>query len=134
MNSLIFKTAILTAFLGIYAIPRSTALPLTDADNKTLQGIASWYSENDPGIKKTTANMEVFDDSQLTCAMWNVPMNALLKVTNLKNKKFVIVRVNDRGPAKRLFAQNRIVDLSQAAFSQIADRGVGLIPVKIEFL
>ncbi|PIV38881.1 MAG: septal ring lytic transglycosylase RlpA family lipoprotein [Candidatus Omnitrophica bacterium CG02_land_8_20_14_3_00__42_8] len=94
-------------------------------------GKASWYSQNDPGILLTTANMERFDDSELTCAMWDMPFNAILKVTNLENGKSVIVRVNDRGPAKRL---NRAIDLTKAAFSKIADLEKGLAEVSVEIM
>jgi len=96
-----------------------------------IKGNASWYSQNDPGILLTTANMERFDDSELTCAMWDVPFNAILKVTNLENGKSVIVRVNDRGPAKRL---NRTIDLTKAAFSKIADLDKGLADVSVEII
>ena len=97
-------------------------------------GIASWYSEDDPGILETTANMERFDDQKLTCAIWNVPFNTLINVTNMLNGKSVIVRVNDRGPAKRLVSQGRIIDLTKAAFSRIAALEKGLIQIKMEIL
>jgi len=96
-----------------------------------IKGKASWYSQNDPGILLTTANMEQFDDSQLTCAMWDMPFNTILKVTNLENGKSVIVRVNDRGPAKRL---NRAIDLTKQAFSMIADLDNGLADVSVEIM
>jgi len=96
-----------------------------------IKGIASWYSQDDPGILETTANMERFNDSQLTCAIWGLPFNAILKVTNLENGKSVIVRVNDRGPAKRL---NRAIDLTKEAFLRIADLDKGLIEASIEII
>ncbi|MFA5389565.1 MAG: septal ring lytic transglycosylase RlpA family protein [Candidatus Omnitrophota bacterium] len=96
-----------------------------------IKGEASWYSQNDPGILLTTANMERFDDSQLTCAMWDMPFNTMLKVTNTENGKSVIVRVNDRGPAKRL---NRAIDLTKKAFSHIADLDKGLVEVSVEII
>ena len=98
------------------------------------KGMASWYSEEDPGILKTTANMEEFDDSAFTCAMWDIPFNAILKVTNLDNDKHVFVRVNDRGPAKRLVRQGRIIDLTKAAFSEIDELEKGLISVSVEII
>jgi peptidoglycan lytic transglycosylase len=104
------------------------------AGNNASYGMASWYSETDPGILKTTANMEIFDDQQLTCAIWGVPFNTLIKVTNLINGRSVIVRVNDRGPAKRLVAQGRIIDLSKAAFYEISSLDKGLVTIKMEIL
>jgi len=96
-----------------------------------IKGKASWYSQRDPGILLTTANMEIFNDSQLTCAMWDMPFNTILKVTNLENGKSVVVRVNDRGPAKRL---NRTIDLTKTAFSRIADLEKGLAEVSVEIM
>ncbi len=96
-----------------------------------IKGKASWYSQNDPGILLTTANMERFDDSLLTCAMWDLPFNTILKVTNLENGKSVLVRVNDRGPARRL---NRPIDLTKEAFSRIADLDKGLADVSAEIM
>ncbi|MDP8229939.1 MAG: septal ring lytic transglycosylase RlpA family protein [Candidatus Gorgyraea atricola] len=98
------------------------------------KGTASWYSQTDPGILETTANMEIFDDSKLTCAMWDLPFNTLLKVTNLDNNKSIYVRVNDRGPAKRLVNRGRIIDLSKRAFSYLDDLGKGLIKVRVKIV
>lgn len=103
-------------------------------EDQMMTGIASWYSKKSPGIKKTTANMEIFDDTELTCAMWNVPFHQQLRVTNLENGKSVIVRVNDRGPHKRFVETGRIIDLSKRAFEEIAALNQGLIAVKVEFL
>ena len=98
------------------------------------KGMASWYSEEDPGVLETTANMECFNDTLLTCAMWDVPFNTILKVTNLENGKSIFVRVNDRGPAKRLVREGRIIDLTKAAFSRISDLENGLINIKVEII
>jgi rare lipoprotein A len=100
----------------------------------TFKGTASWYSENDPGILKTTANMELFDDKQLTCAIWELPFNTILKVTNTENGKIIFVRVNDRGPARRLVEQGRIIDLTKTAFSEISELKKGLIHVEVEII
>lgn len=98
------------------------------------QGRASWYSQRSPGINRHTANNEIFKDTDLTCAMWGVPFNQRIKVTNLANGKSITVRVNDRGPHRRFVRKGRIVDLTQAAFSQIASLKTGLIDVELEFL
>ena len=98
----------------------------------TMIGTASWYSEEDPGINPRTANGEAFDDQQLTCAIWNLPFNTALHVTNLNTGDAVVVRVNDRGPARRLVAEGRVVDLSLAAFRRIAKPEKGLITVRVE--
>ena len=103
-------------------------LPIT-----TLAGnekIASWYGGGEK-LNECTANGEVFDPQALTCASWHYPFGTKLRVTNAITKRSVVVRVNDRGPNKRL---GRAVDLTRSAFSKIADTGKGLIPVKIEKL
>ena len=117
----------------ILIIMITVALSIKEANTSTviIKGKASWYSQTDPGILLTTANMERFDDSELTCAVWDMPFNTILKVTNLENGKTVIVRVNDRGPAKRL---NRPIDLTKEAFSRIADLDKGLADVSVEIM
>ncbi len=122
--------------VALVAMLLSLSMPLTYLYNTPVvfNGMASWYSEQDPGVLKTTANMETFDDSKLTCAMWDMPFNALLKVTNVENGKFVYVRVNDRGPAKRLVQEGRVIDLTKKAFSYINSLETGLIEVEIEII
>lgn len=100
----------------------------------TITGHASWYSKQSPGIRKHTANMEVFDDTDMTCAMWGVPFNQKVRVTNLENGKSVVVRVNDRGPHKRFVRKGRVIDLSKAAFRSIAGLKQGLVKVQLELL
>ncbi len=97
-----------------------------------LYGQASWYSRTDPGIQRTTANNEIFDDQMLTCAIWGVEFGTLLQVTNLDNGQFVIVRVNDRGPHRRFVEQGRVIDLTKAAFKEISPAHKGLVSVKVE--
>lgn len=96
-------------------------------------GTASWYGAELAG--RPTASGQPFDPSKLTCASWNYPLGTRLRVTfGQKNDpkyltKSVVVLVTDRGPNKRL---HRVIDLSEAAFAQLADTRRGLIPVKIE--
>jgi rare lipoprotein A len=78
--------------------------------------------------------MEEFDDGEITAAMWGVPFGTLVKVTNLDSGKSVVVRVNDRGPAKRLVRGGRIIDLTKEAFSRIAPLRKGLVPVEVTVL
>ena len=97
-------------------------------------GLASWYSRRSPGIRKHTANNEVFDDTAMTCAIWGVPFNRMVKVTNLSNGKSVILRVNDRGPHARYAKQGRVIDLTKAAFDKLDHTKKGLLRVRVEFL
>lgn len=98
------------------------------AAQKTLHGKASWYSQSDGGVRKFTASGERFDSSKKTCASWHFKMGTKLKVTNLRNGKSVVCRVNDRGPAKRL---KRIIDLSKSAFQKIEHVDQGIAKVQI---
>lgn len=103
----------------------------SDATFVYLEGQASWYAEFSPGIRPTTANMEKFSHDDLTCATWGLPFNTILEVTNIRNGRSVLVRVNDRGPAKRLFNKGRVIDLTKAAFSRIDDLDRGLVNVRV---
>ncbi len=91
---------------------------------------ASWYGGGEK-LNKHTANGEVFDPGKLCCACWDYPFGTVLKVTNLANNKFVLVKVWDRGPNRRL---RRKIDLTRKAFSEIADLKQGLIKVRIEVM
>jgi len=99
-----------------------------------MLGKASWYSRHSPGINIRTANNETFNDKDMTCAIWGPAFNSHVKVTNIRNGRSVILRVNDRGPHGRFFRQGRIIDLTKAAFQKLSDSKKGLIEVKVEFL
>ncbi len=93
--------------------------------NKT--GIASWYGPKFHG--KLTANGEIYNQNALTAAHKTLPLPTAVKVTNLKNKKSVILRINDRGP----FVNDRIIDLSSKAADilDLKKRGTGLVRVVV---
>ncbi len=92
----------------------------------TQIGIASWYGPNFNGQK--TSDGEIYNMYDYTAAHKTLPMNTVVKVTNLNNGKSVIVRINDRGP----FVKNRIIDLSYAAAKKIGVDVSGTAPVKIK--
>ena len=89
-------------------------------------GKASFYAMKYQSRK--TASGEVFDQSAHTAAHNKLPFGTKVKVTNAKNGKSVVVRINDRGP----FVKGRIIDLSRSAFSKIGNTSAGVIDVKIE--
>lgn len=91
-------------------------------------GTASWYGDDFHG--KLTANGEIYDMQSLTAAHPTLPLPSLVRVTNLRNGKSVIVRVNDRGP----FAKERIIDVSERAAEILEFKGQGTTEVKIELL
>lgn len=90
------------------------------------RGLASWYGKKFHGRK--TSNGEIYDMYAMTAAHKTLPIPSYLQVTNLKNGKQVVVRVNDRGP----FHENRIIDLSYAAASKlgIAQSGTGMVQIR----
>ena len=93
---------------------------------KTIEGIASYYADDFNG--KKTANGEVYDMYKMTAAHRSFPFNTKVKVTNLENKRSIIVRINDRGP----FKLDRIIDLSLAAATQLGMKGSGTAKVRLE--
>ena len=92
------------------------------------EGYASWYGKRYHG-KKTSIG-EAYDMYQMTGAHKTLPLPCYIKVTNLKNKRSVIIRVNDRGP----FVDNRIIDLSYAAAHRLRIIETGSELVRIEMV
>ena len=88
-------------------------------------GRASWYGRRFQG--RATANGEAFDMNQFTCAHRDLPLGSWLKVTNLRNRRSILVRVNDRGPME----PNRIVDLSYAAAHKLDISGIGRVRLEL---
>lgn len=132
MTVLAFTTSGMFTRAQIYARPQIVSVEVLPRNSS--MGKASWYSERSPGIRKRTANNEIFNDQAYTAAMWGVPFNQRIKVTNLDNGKSVVVRVNDRGPHKRYVRKGRVIDLSKQAFADIAPLKKGLIKVHLEFM
>ena len=91
-------------------------------------GLASWYGDAFHGRK--TANGEIFNMNALTAAHPTLPLPSYVRVTNLANKRSVIVRVNDRGP----FAHNRLIDLSKKTAIVLDFKKVGVAKVHIRYI
>jgi len=89
-------------------------------------GTASWYGETFEG--KPTASGEAYNMYDMTAAHLKLPMGSYVKVTNLRNGRSVIVRVNDRGPV----VPGRIIDLSYGAARAIQMKGRGLQRVRLD--
>lgn len=104
--------------------------PLTTAGKFKERGIASWYGKKFHG--KRTASGEIYDMYGMTAAHPTLPVPSYARVTNLSNKKSVVVRVNDRGP----FFPERIIDLSYVAAYKlgIVDNGSAEVVVEVESL
>lgn len=87
---------------------------------------ASWYGPRFHG--KLTANGEIYDQMAFTAAHKTMPFGTLLKLTNLKNQKIVIVRINDRGP----YIYGRELDLSKGAALALGMVKRGVSKLKVE--
>lgn len=90
------------------------------------QGTASWYGRKFHGQR--TAGGEVYDMYAMTAAHPTLPIPSYVRVTNLENRRSVVVRINDRGP----FASGRIMDLSYAAAHRLGFAGSGAAQVELE--
>lgn len=93
-----------------------------------LTGKASYYAEKFHG--RTTANGEKFDMNALTAAHTSLPFNSIVRVTNLANRKSVVVRINDRGP----YVGDRIIDLSKKAAEELGIIASGVAQVGLEIV
>ena len=96
--------------------------------NYVKTGIASFYADKFEG--RTTANGEIYYHAKKTAAHRTLPFGSIVKVTNLENNKYAVVRINDRGP----FVDNRIIDLSKSVAQELGFVKKGLAKVKIELI
>jgi rare lipoprotein A len=112
--------------------PTSTSLDAKFAGKKRIgliRGIASWYGGVFNGRK--TANGETYDMHELTACQPDLPFGSIVRVINRRNKRSVVVRINDRGD---LVYDDRVIDLSWAAAQKLAMTEQGLARVDVEIL
>lgn len=102
--------------------------PLSSVGNYKERGIASWYGKKFNGQR--TSIGETYDMYAMSAAHPTLPIPSYARVTNLRNHKSVVVRVNDRGP----FLHGRIIDLSFTAAHKLGIIGVGSAEVEVESL
>lgn len=105
-----------------------TKAPRNKNTGKIQYGTASYYHSKFEGRK--TSSGQLYDGTKYTAAHNGLPLNTWIKVTNLRNKRSVIVKVNDRLHHKN----DRIVDLSRVAAQDLGYMGRGLTRVKVEVL
>ena len=108
------------------ALPPEPAPIMQPVPSFQQEGLASWYGAE--LNRHRTASGERFDMNGLTAAHRSLPLDTIVRVTNLKNGQSVSVRINDRGP----FTPGRVIDLSHAAALQIGMKQDGLARVRIE--
>jgi rare lipoprotein A len=114
-----FITAVLLLLISFVAFAEGPFLQ---------EGFASYYADKFEGRK--TASGDIYSHNELTCAHRTLAFGTMVRITNVKNNKSIVCRVNDRGP----FVKNRIIDLSRNAASQLDFVVDGLAKVKIEVL
>jgi len=102
--------------------PHLTVVP----EEKREIGVASWYGEEFQGNE--TASGEIYDLNGLTAAHLTLPFGTIVRVTNLKNNKNILLRINDRGP----YIGGRIIDVSLAAAKRLGFVYEGITQVRIE--
>ena len=102
--------------------------PASSHPMESQVGMASWYGEEFEG--SPTANGETYDSNGLTAAHRTLPLGTKLKVTNLRNNRSIVVRINDRGP----FVHDRLLDVSMAAAKVLGFMGSGLAKVRTEVI
>jgi rare lipoprotein A len=110
-----------------YTVGGRVYVPEEDPDYRA-EGMASWYGDDFHG--RLTANGEVFDMLSLTAAHPTLPIPSYARVTNLRNGKSLIVRVNDRGP----YHGNRLIDVSNKAAELLDFKGNGVARVRVEYV
>ncbi len=110
-----------------YVVAGQTFTPQEDP-NYTAQGPASWYGDDFHG--RQTANGEVFDMHSLTAAHPTLPLPSYVRVTNLRNKRSLIVRVNDRGP----YHAGRVIDVSVRAAKLLGFYDEGTAQVRVDYV
>jgi rare lipoprotein A len=110
-----------------YTVAGRTYVPETDP-NYRAEGIASWYGRDFHG--RRTANGEIYDMDAISAAHPTLPIPSYVRVTNLANRRSLVVRVNDRGP----FKDDRVIDLSSKSADLLGFRGNGLARVRVEYV
>ena len=111
-----------------YTVLGHTYTLMDDERAYTERGLASWYGFKFNGER--TSNGELYDMFAMTGAHKTLPIPSYVRVTNLDNRKSVIVRINDRGP----FHDGRIIDLSYAAAQRLGITQVGTGNVEVEIV
>jgi rare lipoprotein A len=127
MRGLLVGGAIAAGMAGL-SLKGAAAENNAPAPPKPVRPLASWYGAFHHG--RLTANGETFDRRQLTAAHRSLPFGTIVRVTDPSTGRWVLVRVNDRGP----FRPGRVIDLSEAAARQLGMIRRGVVQVTIDRL
>ncbi len=110
------------------AIKPAPTVPLDAKPIYVENGMASWYGAE--FHNRRTASGEIYNMNALTAAHRTLPLNSIVRVTNLKTNSSTVVRITDRGP----FVTDRVIDLSVAAAKAVDVWRFGTAPVRLEVL
>jgi rare lipoprotein A len=118
---------------AVLALGVATSVSIASAKGRTsgvkaTSGSASWYGGQFHGRK--TANGERYNMNGLTAAHRSLPFGTKVRVTNRKNGKSVVVRINDRGP----YVGKRVIDLSRGAAQAVSMIHSGTAPVTLQVI
>ncbi|MGO9269291.1 MAG: septal ring lytic transglycosylase RlpA family protein [Terriglobia bacterium] len=105
------------------SFPSTPSAPMVELPDAEV-GLASWYGAESQG---TTSSGELYDMNKLTAAHRTLPLGSKIRVTNLKNNRSLVLRVNDRGPN----VLGRLLDVSKAAAQYLGFIGAGMATVKV---
>ncbi|PZO82955.1 MAG: septal ring lytic transglycosylase RlpA family lipoprotein [Micavibrio aeruginosavorus] len=123
---MLLKTLRLFSALSILAIVPAYASPHAPTCAEEIgRGVASWYGPGFAGSK--TMSEEIFNPDTLSAAHPSLPFGTVIRVTNMRNQRSVLVRVNDRGS----FAKERVIDVSESAARQLGmiDDGTAAVAI-----
>lgn len=128
----IFFTLITTAQTKESEVPGNVEAKATAKESKrkirVFFGTASYYADKFNG--RETANGEIYDHSKPTAACNILPLGTWIRVTNMKNERTIVVKINDRLHPK----MKRLVDLSLSSAQKLGYSKMGLTQVKVEVL
>jgi rare lipoprotein A len=124
-------TGLLLLGLGGARSATSTERSRTEVIRRQV-GLASYYGAAFQG--EETASGENFDYRRMTAAHRTLPMGSVVRVTNLKNGRSVVLRINDRGPYGRNHRKGTIIDVSKGAARRLGFVRDGLVRVRVEVL
>ncbi len=111
-----------------YVVAGRTYVPRENARGYVREGLASWYGAAFHG--RMTANGEVFDRHSIAAAHPTLPLPSYVRVTNLTNRRSMIVRVNDRGP----YHAERLMDVSEEVAQALEFHNRGTTKVRVEYV
>jgi len=107
--------------------------PTASPIGRTEKGLASWYGLGDGYHGRRTASGERYNRQAMTAAHFSLPFGTYVRVTNLKNGKQAVVRINDRFP-RQTRDKGRVIDLSYRAAQALEMVRDGVVPVLIEVI